>query len=673
MHMSEQTPTTILVGPNNSGKTSVMDAVKVFLEQGKSLTIHDFSVSQRKAFIIAETEIANSETVFEKIAALQKHLPKMRVEFTFEYEDSPADLNLIQPLLMSLTPVENLVTFRIDFALTDGAKLLQDYEARRHPDKTTLYTVIEGNIQSYFGYEHFKVSQDKRTAYRLKDGGIRHKLIKIDMVPAQRHMDDHEDGKAAKLSKLLHAHYVAYVQPDDKDAFDAIEDLVNDSAEQLTIKYKAVFSQLMTRLRGFGYPQGTAKPDLDIRAEMSSETIYKDNTRIYYAAPDENNTVAGATSDYLPERYNGLGYKNLIYIVLQLETFRAAVDADPEKRPGVHLIGIEEPEAHLHPQMQAVFVNEMGASLKLEDGSYSAQVIMSTHSSHIVSDSNFSPIRYFQKCGRHVKLKDLSQLSTVIPTTPPSPKGDGVEPTAEEIKAARDVEITATLKFLRRYIKLTHCDLLFADKAILVEGRVEKLLIPEMIEKISQQAGYEGFNRQFVTLLEVGGDYAHKIDPLLQFIGIPTLIIADIDSADDDRSPCPVAQGTKSTNAVIGSYLDAGGDLAALKALSFDQKRRGQSQIAYQTEQGGHHGRSFEEAFLYANLEWITANIDVFIADKKRLKEAIKGSLVEAAYEIGRKLNKVQFALDLMSADDWAVPAYIDEGLKWLATAERKS
>src|SRR5690606_2838999 len=110
------------------------------------------------------------------------------------------------------------------------------------------------------------------------------------------------------------------------------------------------------RLRKFGYPQGHATPNLRIRAELNANDLYRDNTRIYYAA----GTGVGPADEFeLPERYNGLGYKNLIYIVVQLESFRAALEAIPVDRPRVHVIAVEETEAHLHPQMQCVFISEI--------------------------------------------------------------------------------------------------------------------------------------------------------------------------------------------------------------------------------------------------------------------------------------------------------------------------
>ena len=123
------------------------------------------------------------------------------------------------------------------------------------------------------------------------------------------------------------------------------------------------------------------------------ETIYRDNTRVYYTG--EHTKLGGAQETFeLPERYNGLGYKNLIFMVLQLEFFRAALEARVDDRPRVHIIAIEEPEAHLHPQIQCIFIKEISKALEATD-ELVAQVIISTHSSHIVADSGLSQSAIF--------------------------------------------------------------------------------------------------------------------------------------------------------------------------------------------------------------------------------------------------------------------------------------
>ena len=82
-----------------------------------------------------------------------------------------------------------------------------------------------------------------------------------------------------------------------------------------------------------------------------------------------------------------------------------------------------------------------------------------------------------------------------------------------------------TASFPRRYLKLTHCDLFFADAAILVEGNVERLLLPLMIEKVAK-----GLSAASLSVLEVGGAFGHRFRELIRFLGISTPVITDLDS-----------------------------------------------------------------------------------------------------------------------------------------------
>ena len=85
---------------------------------------------------------------------------------------------------------------------------------------------------------------------------------------------------------------------------------------------------------------------------------------------------------------------------------------------------------------------------------------------------------------------------------------------------------------MAQYLKLTHCDLFFADAAVLVEGNVERLLLPVMIQESRQE-----LRSCHLTILEVGGAFAYKFDRLLKFIDLPTLVIADLDSANARSTP----------------------------------------------------------------------------------------------------------------------------------------
>ena len=93
------------------------------------------------------------------------------------------------------------------------------------------------------------------------------------------------------------------------------------------------------------------------------------------------------------------------------------------------------------------------------------------------------------------------------------------------------------MDFIRKYLTLTKCDLFFADKAIFVEGASERLLLPDMIEKCETSGVFGSckypLSAQYYALIEIGGAYAHKFIPFIDFLGVPCLILTDLDSVAD--------------------------------------------------------------------------------------------------------------------------------------------
>ncbi len=640
--LAAKTTTTVFVGPNNSGKTSVMDALRVFTGMSSDtvrISIHDLSQVRHRDFDRLEALLGKADTPEKRIALVRRFAPRMRLDLIFSYMQTPADIVVASQLLMALDMDDDRVCLRIEYGIENAKTLIDDFETRRSKEDS-LHEFLKDDFGAYFKRQYYKVSRTGAEIEQLDGGQVVERLIKFNNVPAQRHVDDDEASNAVKISRLMHEHYLRFYKIADAEGFDAIEAALVQSSRELTKKYGVTFKRLTERLKKFGYPQGQIAPDLRIRAEMNSQTLYKDNTRIYYA--NEYAEIDGTTAEFeLPERYNGLGYKNLIYIVLQLEAFQSVLEASLEVQPRVHVIAIEEPEAHLHPQMQCIFINEVSKALDSQAG-ITAQVILSTHSSHMIANSGFEPVRYFRRKGREVSVRDLSKL----PMPPDDP---------------------SLLDFLRRYIKLTHCDLFFADKAIFVEGQVERLLLPLMIEDCTSMEGCADLASQYISISEVGGAYAHKFKPIMDFLGIPTLIITDLDSVNDLGIKCRVSEGTKTSNACLRTWIPAKTMLPELVKCGKSEKIEGHIQVAYQTAENGNCGRSFEEAFIYANLSWIAANSDALAATGDLIKKLSTSNLATSAWELSGQLSKVDFALDLIAKTGWATPGYIREGLSWLA------
>lgn len=136
---------------------------------------------------------------------------------------------------------------------------------------------------------------------------------------------------------------------------------------------------------------------------------------IHYALGEDDGNPTPPT---LPDSYNGLGFKNLIFMVVELLDIHNQWLAIEENRPPVHLIFIEEPEAHLHAQLQQAFIRKIMDLLAMESQElmhYTTQVVVTSHSTHILYERGFRPIRYFRrKRSSNMSATDVLNLSVFM-------------------------------------------------------------------------------------------------------------------------------------------------------------------------------------------------------------------------------------------------------------------
>lgn len=659
MRLDTARMTTILVGPNNSGKTSAVEALLAFLQwPPRQLSLNDFSLGCRNAFAEFERHVLAPAAPAAGAAAAGTDpnppalpgLPVPTLRLKFDYDDSGPDLAVAGELLMDLEPETSSVTVEIRFAPASPEKLAQAYLKDRDADQT-LVDYLAATLHDHYKLDLYKLSLDGSQCEKLPDRGILQRLIRVDVVSAQRYIDDREEGgKATRLSTLLHAHYERRYKVDAPADFKALEKTLREQSAALGPQYVKAFDGLMKGLAKFGYPES---PKLTVRAELSADGLFKDSTRVYYAAevPPQPLPLAAAGSTPgetfdLPERYNGLGFKNLIYIVLRLKSFREDVESDPEQRPRVHLVVVEEPEVHMHPQMQAVFVQKVSEFLAPSDSEVDVQLLLTTHSSHMAANCGFAPVRYFRRKKGSVEIKDLL---------------------AFESSAKSDPEKVA-MEFLRKYLTTTRCDMFFADKLVFIEGQVERMLLPRLIAAL-QSAPRENLTSTYLCTVEVGGAYAHVFRKLVEFLELPTLVITDLDAIDGTtRQKARVDKGNATSNATLKQWLPGTSDLPELLAATPAKKLAGQVRVAYQVPEapGQPCARSFEEAFVYANAAWLFANKSKLLATGDRFMHPDEAALIAGAYNI--EPPKIDFALDLLATEGWATPRYIQEGLEWLAT-----
>jgi hypothetical protein len=245
------------------------------------------------------------------------------------------------------------------------------------------------------------------------------------------------------------------------------------------------------------------------------------------------------------------------------------------------------------------------------------------------------------------------------------------QPEAEDIDG-KAVSPADALAFLKRYLRLTHCDLFFADAVILVEGAAEKLLMPSMIEVCANR-----LRTIYLTVLEVGGAYAHRFESLLEFLRIPYVVITDLDSVAPSGYPraCRAdVPGARTSNASLKKFCgkEKVSDLLAMTETEKADKAKDRF-VAFQMDvlvkekdvELTMRPRTLEEAIAYENFALLrTGKLSVDIPIPDTLPEAY-----EDIYNRVRSddFKKTDFAMGLLASNaTWTVPAYIAEGLSWL-------
>ena len=299
-----------------------------------------------------------------------------------------------------------------------------------------------------------------------------------------------------------------------------------------------------------------------------------------------------------------------------------------------------------------------------------SQIIITTHSSHILnskihSNNTFNNICYLYEDKRNAAVANLNN-KIVMPN----------EHEDEESEA---------FKFLKKHIKYKVSELFFSDAAIFVEGFAEDMIIPYYIEKM------EGLRKHYISIFNINGAHGFLYKRLIEALGIPVLIITDLDiKRNEESDEADKQEGKKAktyeqiscladketTNATI---IDIYGK-AEISAIPVHIEKEN-LYLAYQGEVNGYYATSFEEAFILTNYDNAITNELL-----KELKPNIYRSIVgeeseyeknkENSYKWQMKLEKCkgEFASKLLykvvneelEERIPRLPKYISDGLDWI-------
>ena len=422
--------TTLFVGANNSGKTSAMDALGKFLA-GRSFDFNDITLSNRTAideigseWAIEECEQPTDLKIWDSIA------PKMDIWL----EVSRNEMHYVADIIPTLKQRGGRLGVRLALFPKDIEKLFAEYReayfAARITEKANtknsdtfnlfpkdLCEFLGKKLNMYFSIKAYILGPaysgsdlPQPTLFELEcltDNPLKG-IVKVDMINAQRGFSDPDNADGAEktrkqLSSQMRSYYDKHLNPERSPSPEDLNILkVTEGARKAFDETLALkFAPAIKELEELGYP-GVTDPKLTIEAKVTTSETLKHESAVQYSLSKSDETLK------LPEKYNGLGYQNLISMVFDLMEFRdtwmreGKVDNTDTAREPLHLVLIEEPEAHLHMQVQQVFIRQAYKVLTNHDflkkyPDFATQLIISTHSSHIARESDFANLRYFKR------------------------------------------------------------------------------------------------------------------------------------------------------------------------------------------------------------------------------------------------------------------------------------
>lgn len=541
---------TILAGANNSGKTSIIELFKrIFKDKNfskedisaeyYSKLQYDFISCINKIYNITDKETEFRENVKKEFSTENNNkwtAIKIKIEVQYDKNES---ISLFSDYLMELsdTCTSFFFLFNYEVNITELNKLLslnatnlldkkheiQKLEAGRKTNKTRIkLTELQAEYEEFLK-EIFDGALENRVYFadqNYENAGqisVREfqSLFNYNYLNATRLLNDEKTDNYFSISKELLSHFK---KSNDWEEFkkqiikDIKEGLKEQKLNEKVKEHSLIKAQnaLDSIEKCFEYNKG----------EFSLQTDISDELLLGFLSSSLQTFFEFENGTKLKEFSQGLGISNLIFMCLKVEAFVQQYQSDV-----VDIFVIEEPEAHMHPQMERMLIKFLNEILLNEDNNR-VQGIITTHSSEIIKCSDLKNIRVL----RIDKLLKSAVYDMNL--------------------FKQNLETEEERQFFSFLFSINYSDLIFANKVIMYEGDTEKLYI----EKLLAEKEFEGLSNQYVSFVQVGGAYTHWYRKLVYFLKIKTLIITDIDYCKKLTSIDEIKDDDGITNAGLIQY-----------------------------------------------------------------------------------------------------------------------
>ncbi len=629
------TATTLVVGKNNSGKTTITKAL-IKLIDNKSFEANDYNFSYL------------NKLLEEYISDEFENFPTLEFEMIIGLDESDDNQDLITNIVpfMNIEDTESKefnIKIKLDLA-----------ETTEFIDKVKeIIRVYDDSIIRFQKYLKLLDKTEKKINYYNSDDEIIEKsrfklsdLVNIKPIAANKIISD--TSLSAIFSKIIQYKY----KTENMDEINGQIDTINKNMT------KRISSSHSEYINGALHAiENKEKLKIRLSSDLNFDILMKQLIRYQY---DEQGL-------HIPEGQFGLGYSNLMSIIGEIIDYIEQYP-DEEFHSKLNLICIEEPEAFMHPQMQELFIKNINEAVThLLDGStkkINSQLIVTTHSSHILNSkiqtsNSFNNINYITIINNLSNVVNLHDKNIISEEDYPDP--------TEQIDR---------LKFIKKHIKHKVSELFFSDAVIFVEGITEETLLSYYI------AQNDELNKYYISIFNINGAHGLVYHSLINLLKIPTIVITDLDiqrSPDEKEAFVQIRslEDRKTTNKTVVKY-NASDDISSISNhFNIDNLY-----LTFQSEQiEEFFATSFEEAFILCNFEndilnIVLKNIKPTIYRDIVGEEENRRNLLSASYKLQRKLSnsKSDFANELLyqlsikdDGDDVpALPGYIQDALNWL-------
>jgi len=580
----------VIVGENASGKTAIIDAIRLLLR---------------------EDEFGHSP-----VTESDFHRP-------FDPSQEPAQAFRLRAVFAALSDKEH-VAFLPWSDMDGNASLTLLVDNKPNPRGRYKRTLWGGASQaSMFEWELFDT-------------------INCVYLPPLRDAEARlSEGKSSRLARLLkNLQHQAIQEAKQKGEPLPLEKEVHEFNEQLSSDKDGAIAQanklIRTRLlESLGSVFGQ---DTHIQfSEVSFSRIVESLRLLFFP------NIGGASSpaDFRALDENSLGYNNLLY----LATVLAELTETHDETDYLRVLLIEEPEAHLHPQLQIRLLKYLENTAREKN----VQVIVTTHSPVLASS---------------VSLDTIIQLCVV-----------NEKPRAVAIRSCGLTEHSKA--FLNRWLDATKSTLLFARGIILVEGIAEAMLLPELAKIVLREHKElpETLEDAGVSVINMNGIYFKHFMQLFADLdgngseNIPVRCAGITDNDPPKKStptPSALVEGKNHALAIVQNVNSTTWSRlysSPLKTLEYDlafEKNNIQVMATVLHDNWPAEGRIKNHLHDLASTEWSTKSND----DKKYAAFSILRRIESS--EIGKGMFAQALAAYLALDDkEFAVPEYIRKAIIW--------